>query len=1103
MDKHSQTPVKRKLLKKLFVSCTVIAALITTLLVGSLLLLPKLVSTSAFKEYAENLTGKVLTRKVRIDTLEWSWSDGIAMENIFMEGDPSFSEKPIFFIKNVGIKVQIREVLKGRLAIDVMIAGINFNYIREENGRTNLETLFPPQKADAKPDVRDEETLTQQPLSKKRVGDFSFSVPLDINAKIHLDRISLSADDRRSKRQLDINNGSIHFDMPSLYYIPVTLNVDADVRIDRREALPCRIAVLVKKTGSVPKEIKPENLLMEVQGAIPGVEFSADGGLGKEGLKSKINVSLGKVIAAAKPFLPDGFKDSTINGRLEFDLAAKMDSEKRILFDTNINASKIYASGQLVKNKQFGPVDLTIDNKGIFDADNGVFEINKGHIRLLKSSIVEWQARVSGLASGKLKADAAVSQAYFNLEEIYKLFKVFLPPDFPFGFHDNLPREVNPNVKIGSIRFAGGAGAEKNRIGLKMLALELPGFDLKHEGKILSVNDMVFTIEDAEADFKNIFNANNQNSLDVENCRMLLRVGDFLKVEMTGEIQDTAKAELKTTGDLYVNLGEIPEELFGEYKGRVKMSGDILLAWRFSGRLPDSNEKELLAGVSGISTGEALAFIDHADIKCSINKMKTHVDLPGGETVTVGAISASPLIGYVYNHKENTGEIIGNISMKDIRWVPDYGMEAPMAVNVSMKGDHQGLHRIRFSQEMILEPFAIEQSFDFTLFGADKILEEKLQTKPQAWLTKAGGSLHTLIRIKDLSGIKLLKTDLDCSGAMEAGIRLGLLPRKMVDAKIWANVTETNVVLGDVIAVNDFYGRLNIEKRFKIVSAKEKDSGRPASGMRPLSTRVMENAFEIMPKTVASAGKSQWHYAADKNRFNPERTVGFSSAHIKKGPVPINVEMFKADVILENGLPGIERFQNDIFGGTVSGAIKICEAEEKFFLKVIINFTGIDFETILPEEKKRAETEDTEVSGHLKLYIPITDNIDTFLAKMENHLIFTHIGSRALERLLYAVDPYESNEAIVSQRRLLKKGSPKWMELKIKDGSLSMRGELTIEGVDVEIPRLERLNITNLPGTDKYGGYLVGLKPVVKMLEIASSNMIETEDGELKVNRIE
>ena len=32
---------------------------------------------------------------------------------------------------------------------------------------------------------------------------------------------------------------------------------------------------------------------------------------------------------------------------------------------------------------------------------------------------------------------------------------------------------------------------------------------------------------------------------------------------------------------------------------------------------------------------------------------------------------------------------------------------------------------------------------------------------------------------------------------------------------------------------------------------------------------------------------------------------------------------------------------------------------------------------------------------------------------MENHLIFTHIGSHALERLLYSMDPYESNEAIV------------------------------------------------------------------------------------------
>ena len=96
MDSNSQTPVKRKFFKKVLVSVALIVMVISGLIVSSLFLLPKLVSTSAFKAYVENLSGQALTRKIRIDTLEWSWSDGIVMENIFLEDDPSFSEKPMF-----------------------------------------------------------------------------------------------------------------------------------------------------------------------------------------------------------------------------------------------------------------------------------------------------------------------------------------------------------------------------------------------------------------------------------------------------------------------------------------------------------------------------------------------------------------------------------------------------------------------------------------------------------------------------------------------------------------------------------------------------------------------------------------------------------------------------------------------------------------------------------------------------------------------------------------------------------------------------------------------------------------------------------------------
>ena len=112
-------------------------------------------------------------------------------------------------------------------------------------------------------------------------------------------------------------------------------------------------------------------------------------------------------------------------------------------------------------------------------------------------------------------------------------------------------------------------------------------------------------------------------------------------------------------------------------------------------------------------------------------------------------------------------------------------------------------------------------------------------------------------------------------------------------------------------------------------------------------------------------------------------------------------------------------------------------------------------------------------------------------------LKLSRIGSRSLERLLYALDPAESNEAIVSQRRLLRVGSPRWIYLRIKDGNLSLDGEVDVQGVPVKIPSLRRLNVANIAGLDKYAEYLIDLEPVIKVLKFCSANAVKIgEDGQ-------
>jgi hypothetical protein len=111
-------------------------------------------------------------------------------------------------------------------------------------------------------------------------------------------------------------------------------------------------------------------------------------------------------------------------------------------------------------------------------------------------------------------------------------------------------------------------------------------------------------------------------------------------------------------------------------------------------------------------------------------------------------------------------------------------------------------------------------------------------------------------------------------------------------------------------------------------------------------------------------------------------------------------------------------------------------------------------------------------------------------------LNLSRIGTRSLERFLYALDPSESNEAIVSQRQLLRLGSPRWINVSVKDGSLSMEGEVDAQGVPVAIPNLRRMHIANVAGLDNYAEYLAGLDPLIAVLKVCAASGIKiSKDG--------
>jgi translocation and assembly module TamB len=177
-------------------------------------------------------------------------------------------------------------------------------------------------------------------------------------------------------------------------------------------------------------------------------------------------------------------------------------------------------------------------------------------------------------------------------------------------------------------------------------------------------------------------------------------------------------------------------------------------------------------------------------------------------------------------------------------------------------------------------------------------------------------------------------------------------------------------------------------------------------------------------------------------------------------------------------------------GGTVKGSLSISQKEGGFVLEANCALSGLNANRLLPHVIQGVSDEEAELSGKVSLWLPLSPDPDKVLQGLRSSVDITHIGSRVLERFLYALDPYESNEAIVQQRKLLRMGTPRWIKLKIQYGNLSLSGEVEAKGVRLSLPRIERFNISNLPMHQRIEKNLSVLGVIVNVLRKMSADGI-------------
>lgn len=607
-------------------------------------------------------------------------------------------------------------------------------------------------------------------------------------------------------------------------------------------------------------------------------------------------------------------------------------------------------------------------------------------------------------------------------------------------------------------------------------------------------------------------------SVDLNACKARISVANLMNVDLAVNATDTGRNNFFTQGRLTLDAAGLSELLSAMQWAKQDLTGTADIDWHYSGRLPDDNELDRMAQEPFWKPSRDLAFVNKMKIQCGLDFRGARIGIPEEkrfenplngaaplEAVVVDLVGR-PLIRYQYDGVSGAGKINAAIGAMITPEKRNPWIDSPKSVSFVVDGGHEELKVFRLHQELKIPQLSFLAEAELSAFDLDRAAARRWAGMPvlPAVLTALGGDIAIRAAMDDMESIAPMAAGLEAGGSISAGIDLRLFPASNISGAAWLKLSNVDVRSPSFGVVSGLNGGGYIDKYYRLDT--RFDRGGP--GLAVVGDRLSRDVFAELG---GSRGETDPGIPAlgsvlermDSRLSDPDvrsRQFSLKSAVLNTPPIQLRVDNVSTGLKLKHGLPAVERFQMDILGGHVLGSASIVKQSEELHSKLELHFSGIDTAAMMTGltgpaaadalSNRTAGTAETEVAGRLVFDAPLSPDLAGILEKTYLDVTFTSIGSRALERLLYALDPYESNTSFAELRRMLRSGYPQWIKCRMKDGNLSLNGAIRIEGIPVPIPPIERLNVSQLAGLSAFSDTLGRLTPIVRFLQNASASRL-------------
>jgi len=591
--------------------------------------------------------------------------------------------------------------------------------------------------------------------------------------------------------------------------------------------------------------------------------------------------------------------------------------------------------------------------------------------------------------------------------------------------------------------------------------------------------------------------------LDVGEVKADIRSGDFLEVHAQGAALNSGMTSFQTKGFMGVDLKRALKLAPAALTPKGKFSGRMETVWQLQGRRPTEKEiTELTDNTQSLEKRmQHAGFLEKLALETTLTDAAVTLPLASGETLSAQGInSKSPLSISTNRGLESIG-ILGRLTVDKIKTLPSLGkLQHPLMADVSLNAVMRNLNSLELKESLQLSPLAVNQTLEMSLNRLNRLLRRKEKPDLSALLKMLEARINAGIHINTGPKLAPFTRGLTVDGPLNGQLALQLEGGKSVSLTTSLESEGLNAALPPKMTINDLKTDFQWKKTYSLAFGPLKpETQKPA---KALSLSVLAPEEPPALNSFAANPLSQRPVEDLRGRLTKKPTLSFKEAQVYGGPFPIRFKNAEVQMRFIHSLPSIDYFQMDTMGGTLLGALRILEYQDRYRLQMNGAFSGLDASRLLQSgnagnsQNPKGINEDTQISGRMSLQVPVTAEAGNVMGNLDAVFRLTRIGSRTLERLLYAMDPHENNESIVGQRALLRKGTPRWIEVAVKNGNLSLTGEVSVGGTRINLPPIKRLNMASLPIQKQLQTLAGRLVPLLKGLKMLSAKtLLVDRDG--------